>query len=90
MRQPIVFELLERRITSIGVTLEVDAGSAATDGAAGVVCASRLAGGTTASFSEVTVPLVFNECPAEFGAEYPVGSISLSLNGSVRSEGSYG
>ena len=85
---PELLELL--RITSIGLVLDIEAASAATAGAAGVIWVSLLAGGSTASLSEVRVALVLNDCPAEFGAEYPIGSMAFSLNGSVRSESSYG
>ncbi len=43
------------------VSGEVGANCAVAAGAAGVVCASLFAGGTTASFSEVTVTLEFYE-----------------------------
>ena len=52
---------------------EVVPSCADTAGAAGADRANLFAGGTTASFPEVSVLLeLFNECPAEFGAEYPV------------------
>ncbi len=45
-------------------------------GAAGMCGATRLAGGSTGSTPEVSVLLeLFDECPAEFGAEYPVACI---------------
>ncbi len=53
-------ELLKLQTTSM-IPGEVGASRAATAGAAGVVCASLFAGGTTALFSEVTVALGFNE-----------------------------
>ena len=41
--------------------------------AAGTCWSTRLAGGSTVAIPEVSVLLeLFNECPAEFGAEYPV------------------
>ncbi len=54
------------------------ASCAVTAGAAGTCGATCLAGGSTGSSPEVSVLLeLFNECPAEFGAEYPVACISV-------------
>ena len=45
-------------------------------GAAGTCWSTLLAGGSTVAIPEVSVLLeLFNECPAEFGAEYPVACI---------------
>ncbi len=65
-------ELLEL-LTMLILVGDTVANCAVTAGAAGTCWSTLLAGGSTVAMPEVSVLLeLFNECPAEFGAEYPV------------------